>query len=115
MNVRFEGNNGQDADVTRWLLMTLADVRELQNAFGILKSAQKAVAKRQFGGNLSSPRAIKCSGTSQPGGRACSDFSLSPSLKEMSNGTGHFDFFHETTHGRRAGAECYLDSFGGGG
>ena len=52
---------------------------------------------------------------SQPGGRACSDLSLSPSLKEMSNGTGHFYFYYETKHGRRAGAERFLDSFGGGG
>ena len=26
-NVRFEGNNGHDADVTRCLLMTIADMR----------------------------------------------------------------------------------------
>jgi hypothetical protein len=35
-------------------------------------------------GNLSRPRAIQCSGTSQPGGRSCSDLSLSPSPEEMS-------------------------------
>jgi len=33
----------------------------------------------------------------------------------MSNGTGRFDFYYETKHGRRAGAERFLDRFGGGG
>ena len=35
--------------------------------------------------------------------------------EEMSNGIEHFDFYHETKHGRGAGANRLSDSFGGGG
>ena len=34
--------------------------------------------------------------------------------EEMSKGTGHFDFSHETKHDRRVGAQRLSDCFGGG-
>jgi len=82
MNVRFEGNNGQDADVTRWLLMTLADVRELQNAFGILKSAPKGCAKCRFGGTSRNLVPSNAQVLRNLEAEACSDLSLSPSLRK---------------------------------
>ena len=47
----------------------------------LLSIASDTPRSAEVAGNLSRPGAIQRSATSQPGGRSCSDLSLSPSLR----------------------------------